>query len=92
MAVGTGAGSVPGVEDLTHLPPLLVVACEYDDLRPAADRLVAEARLAGCRVEYELAKGMLHGLLNRPPTLPVVGETLAVMARVVLEADVRSGS
>lgn len=77
--------------DLSVLPPALVVVCEYDDLRPSAERLVTELAAAGRPVERRLAAGMLHGHLNRTPALGEVDATLADIARVMREGQVHPG-
>ncbi len=75
--------------DLAGLPPVLVVLAEYDDLRAPAEGFVEQARACGVTVERRLARGMLHGHLNRTPVLGGVDETLDDIARVMVEGAVR---
>lgn len=61
---------------LTGFPPPLVILSEYDDLRPSGESYAEQAAEEGIKVETCLARGMLHGHLNRLPAVPEVSSSL----------------
>lgn len=69
----------PGMGRLDGLPTTLVSLCEYDDLRPSGERLLADLRAAGVDVVEDDVAGVPHGHLNMPG-LPAATATLAVMS------------
>jgi acetyl esterase/lipase len=71
-----GAPAVPGVADLTELPPTLVTTAGYDALKPQADRFVVLLRKAGVDVEHHDLPALLHGYLNMVGSLPAADEAL----------------
>lgn len=72
--------ALPGAADLTGLAPTAVAVSEYDDLRPSGDLLVTQLEESGVPVRRYLAPGMLHGHLNRAPSLTEVDRTLDFFA------------
>ena len=54
----------PGMGRLDSLPRTLVMTCEFDDLRPSGERLVADLRRAHVEVVDDLVEGAPHGHLN----------------------------
>ncbi|MEZ0447520.1 alpha/beta hydrolase fold domain-containing protein [Cellulomonas sp. ICMP 17802] len=69
----------PGDGRLEGLPPTVVSLCEYDDLLPSGERLVADLRAAGVTVVEDAATGAPHGHLN-VPGLPAALASLGVMS------------
>lgn len=72
--------ALPGAAPLHGLPPVHLLVCEYDDLRPSAELLARQ--LTACEVEVStyLAAGMPHGHLNRTPALAEVDRSLGLFA------------
>jgi acetyl esterase/lipase len=58
--------SAPALGALAGLPPITILAAEYDDLRPSAEAFAAAARVAGVPVTVRCEAGMPHGHLNIP--------------------------
>ncbi len=81
--------AMPGVADLTGLPPTLVVTGEYDGLRASGEAFAAAAAAAGVQVEERFAADVLHGHINSP-WLPQAQETYADLAGWVAGAGVVS--
>lgn len=84
------ASAVPGCADLRDLPPALLVACEYDDLRTSTDLYADQLAAAGVEVRTYLAPGVLHGHLNwfPSPALPEVDRTIDVLAGALADPPV----
>jgi acetyl esterase len=72
--------ALPGAADLGGLPPTAIAVSEYDDLRPSGDLLATQLEESGVRVRRYLAAGMVHGHLNRAPSLTEVDRTLDFFA------------
>jgi len=75
----------PGEGTGDGYPPILVVVCEADELRPSGERFVDLVQSAGGTVELYLQRGAGHGHINEPadPTaLPTV-EAIAQWVRAV---------
>jgi acetyl esterase len=72
--------ATPGHGVLAGLPPVFLMECEYDDLRPSADLLARQLVESGVEVTRWLATGMPHGHLNRTPGLPEVDASLDFFA------------
>ena len=76
--------ALPGAADLAALPATAIVVSEYDDLRPSGDLLAVQLEESGVAVRKYLASGMLHGHLNRLPSLWEVDRTLDFLASVLV--------
>ena len=72
--------AMPGYADLAGLPPVAIVAAEYDDLRFSSEQFVEGLRAAGVPVEYRLEAGAAHGYLNHSAGLGVVRRGLQFLA------------
>ena len=72
--------AMPGYADLAGLPPVAIVAAEYDDLRFSSEQFVEGLRAAGVPVEYRLETGAAHGYLNHSAGLGVVRRGLQFLA------------
>jgi acetyl esterase len=68
--------------DLVGLPPTLMIASEYDDLRPSGEVFAAALARAGVSVGTRIELGVPHGHLN-VPGLPGALASLAVMTEWV---------
>lgn len=68
--------ALPGAAKLTDLPATAIAISEYDDLRPSGELLATQLEESGVPVHRYLAAGMLHGHLNRNPSLIEVERTL----------------
>lgn len=55
------------LDDLSGLPPTLVVNCEYDALLASGSRYAQQLREAGVSVTERMEPGVIHGHLNRTP-------------------------
>ncbi|MGN6742989.1 MAG: alpha/beta hydrolase, partial [Amnibacterium sp.] len=73
---------MPGLADLTDLPPARIVVSEYDDLRASGELFTEQLTERGIRAELTVAAGMLHGHLNIPPVaeLPEIGRSIDFLA------------
>ncbi len=69
----------PALGDVAGLPPLAIVTCEYDDLRPSGDAFAAQARAGGVPVIVQCEPGVPHGHLNIPG-LPAAERSLRFFA------------
>jgi acetyl esterase/lipase len=72
--------AMPGAAKLTDLPATAIAVSEYDDLRPSGDLLATQLEESGVPVRTFVAEGMLHGHLNRAPSLKPVDSTLDFFA------------
>lgn len=75
--------ALPGAAKLTDLPATAIVVSEYDDLRPSGDLLAVQLEESGVPVQTYVATGMLHGHLNRAPSIKEVDRTLDFLASVL---------
>lgn len=55
------------LDDLSGLPPTLILNCEYDSLLASGSRYAHQLRAAGVTVTERLESGVIHGHLNRTP-------------------------
>jgi acetyl esterase/lipase len=76
--------ALPGAAPLEDLPATAVVVSEYDDLRPSAELIAVQLEESGVPVRTYLAPGMLHGHLNRAPSLKEVDRTIDFFASVLI--------
>jgi len=51
-------------EDLSHLPPTIVITAEFDVLRDEGEQLVERLREAGVQVESRCCEGVIHGFIH----------------------------
>jgi acetyl esterase/lipase len=72
--------AMPGYADLSGLPPVAVIACEFDDLRPSAALFADGLRAAGVAVDFRLERGATHGYLNHSAGLAIVQRGLDFLA------------
>lgn len=72
--------ALPGAARLEGLPPTVVLFSEFDDLRSSAELLILQLEEAGVQVTSDMARGMLHGHLNRTPSLAEVDRSLTFFA------------
>ncbi|MEY9857063.1 acetyl esterase [Catenulispora sp. GAS73] len=80
---GLPSDALPGAALLTRLAPTAIVVAEYDDLRPSGELLAVQLEESGVPVQKYLAAGMVHGHLNRDPSLAEVDRTLDFLAAVL---------
>ena len=57
-------------EDLSRLPPALIIAAEYDTLRDEAAAYAESLKAAGVAAIYICAAGMVHGFLQMRGIVP----------------------
>jgi acetyl esterase len=70
----------PAAGDLRELPPVTIITCEYDDLRPSGEAFADLLEDAGVSVRLIQEDGVLHGHLNEDPRIPQVDHTLSLFA------------
>lgn len=56
--------AVPMLANLADLPPLYVVACEFDPLLNDSERLAERAKVAGVDCEFRLWRGVVHAAVS----------------------------
>ena len=57
-------------QDLSGLPPALIIAAEYDTLRDEAEAYAERLEAAGVATRYICAEGMVHGFLQMRGIVP----------------------
>ena len=70
-------------EDLTDLPPALIIAAEYDTLRDEAEAYAEKLRSAGVASRYTCAAGMVHGFLQMRGLVPDAQTATEEIARAL---------
>ena len=75
--------AMPAEADVAGLPPVLLITCEYDDLRASGEAFAAQLEQAGVTTKLRMAAGMLHGHLNLQPTIPEVDRSLQIFAEAL---------
>jgi len=76
--------AMPGAAKLADLPATAVMIAEFDDLRPSGELLAVQLEESGVPVQTYLAAGMLHGHLNRNPSLKEVDRSLDFFASALV--------
>lgn len=71
------------VNDLSGLPPALVIAAEYDTLRDEAHAYAERLQAAGVATRYSCYPGMIHGFLQMGGLVTDARAALAEVARFV---------
>jgi len=66
--------------DLGGLPPTVIIASEYDDLRVSAEDFAGQLEVAGVPTHYRVEAGMPHGHLNFNPKIAGTDRSLRVLA------------
>lgn len=56
----------PGDQELTGLPPTLLVDAEHDTLRMSGQKFAAQLAAAGVATTSTMIPGTIHGFLNKP--------------------------
>lgn len=70
------------VADLSGLPPMQIINCQYDGLRASGEKYAADLAAAGIEVEVSYQPGVPHAHINRiPQDCPEVVETMESMLR-----------
>lgn len=71
-------------DDLSRLPPALVIAAEFDTLRDEAAAYARRLEAAGVDTEYVCAEGMIHGFLQMRGLVPdAVQRAIETIARAL---------
>jgi acetyl esterase/lipase len=79
-------------DDVSDLPPALIVTAEYDPLRSDGEDYAERLREAGVPVELWRVPGLIHHTIVIPKTIPLAiafVEELADRVRATFAADVR---
>lgn len=77
--------AVPGGGRMDDLPPAHVMVAELDDLRASGELLQRQIDEAGGETTMYLAAGMVHGHLDRRPSLAEVDRSLTHFAGILDE-------
>src|SRR5260221_5377113 len=70
-------------QDLSGLPPALIIAAEYDTLRDEAQAYAERLRSAGVATRYSCAEGMVHGFLQMRGIVPDAQIAVEEIARAL---------
>ncbi len=77
--------ALPANGVLAGLPPTTIVTCEYDDLRASGEAFAGQLADAGVPARIEVERGVMHGHLNRDPSLPGMAHSLEIFAAALAE-------
>jgi len=83
------------MNDLSRLPPAIIVAAEHDPLREEGLEYASRLRASGVPVEWSVAAGMIHGFLRAAKLSPAANRQLIDIAhrtRTQLWANATSSS
>jgi acetyl esterase len=69
------------LEDLSRLPPAIMVAAEHDPLREEGLEYASRLQASGVSVEWSVAPGMIHGFLRAAKMSPAAHRELIDIAR-----------
>jgi len=70
-------------DDLSRLPPALIIAAEYDTLRDEAEAYAGRLTAAGVATRYLCAAGMVHGFLQMRGLVPDAHRATEEIARAL---------
>ena len=70
-------------QDLSRLPPALIIAAEYDTLRDEAEAYAERLTTAGVATHYTCADGMVHGFLQMRGIVPDAQIAIEEIARAL---------
>jgi acetyl esterase len=70
-------------DDLSGLPPALIIAAEYDTLRDEAQAYAERLNAAGVATRYICADGMVHGFLQMRGLVPDAQSATGEIARAL---------
>ena len=70
-------------EDLSGLPPALIITAEYDTLRDEAQAYAERLKSAGVATHYICANGMVHGFLQMRGIVPDAQSAIEEIARAL---------
>ncbi|EZH66364.1 hypothetical protein DH09_10550 [Bacillaceae bacterium JMAK1] len=70
-------------EDVTGLPPALIITAEYDPLRDQGEAYATRLKEAGNDVTYIDYKGMVHGFISMANLVPQGAEALTEAGRAL---------
>lgn len=77
----------PGLaEDLSDLPPALIVTAQFDPLRDEGERYAEDMRAAGVAVICRRVPGTIHGFLNFYPVMRKARRVMHVSGRALRKA------
>jgi acetyl esterase len=71
-------------EDLTGLPPSLIITCGCDPLRDEGEAFGDRLREAGVAAETVRLDGVVHGVLSMLPSVPLAGQRLLGLVKSFL--------
>ena len=70
-------------EDLSGLPPALIIAAEHDTLRDEAKAYADRLESSGVRTKYTCYDGMIHGFLQMSGLVDEAQDAIDTIARTI---------